>query len=179
MNDYCTYPNKETLVLERLMPASPKIVWEFLTQSAKKEKWLSGGNVEPEIGGKVTHIFSHKKLSDEIETLPEKYKNIPDEVIMLGEVTQWKPYSLLAYTWDEDKAGISEVMFELSEIEPGQTKLVLTHSRIPDSKDFKIGISAGWHTHLNILRDVLSNNKTKGFWGIHMVFEQEYDCQLK
>lgn len=177
-NDYCTYPDNKTLKLERILSATPETVWAFLTQSEKKGTWISRGDVEPKVGGKVTHIFAHKELSDEVEPNPEKYKDMPDEVTMYGKVLKWSPYSLLSYSWDEGEQGVSEVTFELEEIEPGKTRLTLTHTQIPDSMDFKVGVSAGWHTHLNIMRDVISGNPIKGFWGMHMPYETDYAKRL-
>lgn len=173
-NDFGILTDKETIVFKRLLLGSIEQIWACLTESEHKAKWLAGGDVEPFVGGKVTHHFNHPSLSDENEELPEKYSDIGETSTSFGKVTQYSPYSLLAYTWDEGDWGTSEVIFELSEQEPGSVLLVLTHKRIPDNKDFKIGLGAGWHTHLNILRDVLEGNSAKGFWKVHMPLENKY-----
>jgi uncharacterized protein YndB with AHSA1/START domain len=178
MNDYGTFTDKETLKLERLLPASPETVWEFLTQSDKKAKWLASGDVEPKVGGKVTHHFDHRNISDEPEPLPEKYKDIGETSTSFGKVTAWEPYSLLSYTWDEGDDGVSEVTFELSKVGDDNTRLVLTHSRIPDSDEFRIGVSAGWHTHLNILRNIISGKNPGSFWNVHMPLEEDYKKRI-
>ena len=177
-NDYGTFLNDETLQLERILPGTPELIWGFLTESDKKGKWLAHGDVEPVVGGKVTQHFNHKHFMDEYETLPEKYKNMKEESTSYGKVTVWDPYSLLSYTWDEGDDGVSEVVFELTEIDDKTVKLVLTHKRIPDSMNFKVGVSAGWHTHLNILRDTLSGIAPSGFWKYHMPLEAEYEATL-
>ncbi len=178
MDDFGRFKDKETLVLERLLPGPIERVWAYLTESEKKAKWLAGGEVEPELGGKVTHHFDHRRISDKPEPLPEKYKDIGETSTSCGKVTCWEPYNRLSYTWDEGEDGVSEVTFELDEQADGKVKLVLIHSRIPDNDDFRIGVSAGWHTHLNILRNVLEGKNPGGFWSVHMPLEKEYEARL-
>ena len=36
-------------------------------------------------------------------------------------------------------------------------------------------VSAGWHTHIGILADVLAGKKPKGFWRVFSQLEKEYD----
>lgn len=174
MNDYAQFPNKNTLRLERILPGPIEKVWACLTEDEHKKKWLSGGDVEPKVGGKVTHHFDNQAFSDEPEETPEKYKQMPNQVTMYGEVLIWKPYSLLSYSWEEEDGSSSEVTFQLSELEDDKVKLVLIHTKLPDSREFKVGVSAGWHTHFNILRNILEGKKPGGFWGVHMPLEEEY-----
>lgn len=178
MNDYATFIDPESLRIERILPGPIERVWAYLTESDKKAKWLAGGEVEARVGGKVTQNFHHAQLSDDKEELPEKYKHIGESSTMHGKVLRYEPYTFLSYSWDEGDEGESEVSFELSELEDGKVQLVLTHTRIPDSMDFKVGVSAGWHTHLNILRDVLQGQPVKGFWSVHMPLEEEYSKRL-
>ncbi len=178
MNDYATFTDEDTLKLERILPGPIEMVWACLTESEHKKKWLSGGDVEPEVGGKVTHHFDHREISDKPEPVPEKYKEMGDTTTMYGKVIEWDPYSLLSYTWDEGDNGISEVTFQLTELENNKVKLILIHSKVPDSKDFKVGVSAGWHTHLNILRNVLEGKNPGSFWNVHMPLEEEYEKKL-
>lgn len=175
MNQYGSFLNTETLQFKRVLTGNLELVWDCLTKSEHKAKWLSGGDVENRVGGKVTHNFDHHSLSGEYEPLPEKYKDIGETSTMYGEVTVWDPYSKLSYTWNEVDNTSSEVSFELSEAGENKVLLILTHKRVPDSHDFKIGVSAGWHTHLNILEDVLNEDKIKGFWSVHMPLEEEYE----
>lgn len=175
MNDYAHLLDNDTLKLERILPGSIEQVWDFLTVSELKAKWLGGGDVEAKVGGKVTQNFDHREISDKPEPIPEKYEDMGDTTTMYGEVLIWDPYTLLSYTWDEGDDELSEVTFELTQLERNQVKLVLIHTKIPDSKDFKIGVSAGWHTHLNILRNVLEGKNPGSFWNVHMPLEQEYE----
>lgn len=174
MDPYGIFTDEQTLTFKRVLKAGPEEVWTYLTESDKKEQWLSAGDVDPRVGGKVTHKFNHSRLSEEQESLPEKYKDIGETSIMYGEVTVWKPHTHLAYTWDEGPEGTTEVHFRLKDLDNGQTELTLTHIRVPDSDDFKIGVGAGWHTHLNILENAVEGKKSPGFWSVHMPLEDEY-----
>lgn len=178
MNDYATFIEEDTLTLERILPGPIEKVWACLTEDEHKKKWLSGGDVEPKVGGKVTHHFDNNAFSDELEPTPEKYRDMPDQVTMFGEVLAWEPYSLLSYSWEEGDGSSSEVIFKLSEMDDQHIKLVLIHTKVPDSKNFKVGVSAGWHTHLNILRNILEGKKPGGFWSVHMPLEEEYEERL-
>ncbi len=178
MNDYATLIENDTLTLERILKGPIETVWACLTESEHKAKWLSGGDVEPRVGGKVTHHFDNQKISDTPEPTPEKYSDMPDQVTMTGEVLAWEPYNLLSYSWDEGDGSSSEVIFKLSEHKGDKVKLILIHTKVPDTKDFKVGVSAGWHTHLNILRNVLEGKKPGGFWSVHMPLEAEYEERL-
>lgn len=178
-NDFGTFTDNETIQFKRVLRGTLEQVWACLTESEHKAKWLAGGDVEPKVGGKVTHHFNHQSLSEEKETLPEKYSDIGETSTSYGEITKYEPYTLLSYIWDEGDEGTSEVIFELSQHSPDSILLILTHKRIPDNNDFKVGLGAGWHTHLNILRDVLEGKSARGFWKIHMPLENEYEKMVK
>lgn len=178
-NDYVIFLDEDTLKLEQILPGTVEQVWACLTESEHKKKWMSGGDVEPKVGGKVTHHFDNQTFSDEPEPVPDKYKDMPDKVTMYGEVLAWEPYSLLSYSWEEGDGTSSEVTFELSKLEDDKVKLVLIHTNIPNREDFKIGVSAGWHTHLNILRNILEGKSPGGFWSVHMPLEKEYENRIQ
>jgi uncharacterized protein YndB with AHSA1/START domain len=50
---YGIFPEPGTVQFERLLPGPPKRIWDYLTKSEFKAKWLSAGDVEPHVGGKV------------------------------------------------------------------------------------------------------------------------------
>ncbi|MEM7283793.1 MAG: ATPase, partial [Pseudomonadota bacterium] len=51
--------------------------------------------------------------------------------------------------------------------------LVVTHRRITDPNEL-LGASGGWHTHLDILNDVLVGKQPQPFWKVHTRLEEEY-----
>ena len=54
------------------------------------------------------------------------------------------------------------MVIELSE-RGDEVVLVLTHARLPDQKDL-LGVSGGWHTHLDVLVEIVNGRRSPGFW---------------
>ena len=167
----------ETIRFERQLPGPIERVWEYLTDSEKRGKWLASGKMDLRVGGSVELIFNHKNLSPYKDPIPEKYKEFDEVTVMHGKVTQYDPPHTLSYTWGEASGYDSEVTFELSD-EESHVKLVLTHRRIGEDPEQLLGIAAGWHTHLDILNDRLLGKKPAGFWSVHMPLEEEYANRL-
>jgi uncharacterized protein YndB with AHSA1/START domain len=152
--------------IERVLPGAPQRVWDHLTRSDLRRRWLAAGAMEPRAGGKVEHLFRHAELSHEPN--PERYAGFAKSPPMAGEVTVWEPPHRLAYTWPGD-GGASEVTFEL-EAEGDATRLVVTHVRLADRATM-ISVASGWGAHLGILEDVLSGRAPRGFWSEHARLE--------
>lgn len=168
-----TFPETGTIRFERLLPGPIERVWDYLTKSELKAKWLSAGDVEPRAGGKVELRFRHKDLSDTDDPVPEKYKHMQDGTYFTGRVTKWDPPRLLSYTWGEESGEDSEVIFELTP-KGDKVHLVLTHRRLGDDPVILISVASGWHTHLDILSDKLNGKEPQGFWNVHNRREKEY-----
>lgn len=149
----------DTVRLERILPALPERVWDYLTKSELRRKWLASGEMAPFAGGKVEHLFRHHELSS--EATPARFAAMTDSPAMAGEVTAWDPPRTLAYTWPGD-GGQSEVTFELAQEGRG-TRLVVTHRRLA-ARGTRVMVATGWGAHLAILADVLSDEEPRGFW---------------
>ena len=160
---------QRTVRIERLLPGPVERVWEYLTDSDKRRKWLAAGLMEPAVGGKVEHLFRHHELSR--EPTPEPYRRFEDSPPLPGEVTQWDPPRLLAYNWPGDR-GASEVTFELF-AEGKDVLLVVTHRRLADT-DTMVSVASGWDAHLGILIDRLNGEEPRGFWSTHERLEAVY-----
>jgi len=172
------FPEPGTIRFERILPGPPERIWDYLTKSELKAKWLSAGNVEPYVGGKVEFKFKHSDLSEADDPIPEKYKQMQDGTYFEGRVTAWDPPRLLRYTWGEETGETSEVSYELIPKPNNKVLLILTHVRLGDDPSVMISVSAGWHTHLGILEDRLHGNQPKGFWKVHTRYEREYSDRL-
>lgn len=175
---YGTFPEPETLRFERLVSGPIERVWDYLTKSDLKGKWLAAGDVEPRIGGKVEQRFHHQDLSEKDDSIPEKYKNMEDGSDLVGRVVNWDPPRLLSYTWPEGTGDESIVTFELFPKENNKVLLILTHQKLGGDRNMLIGVAAGWHTHLGILVDRLEGKKPNSFWKIHIKMEKEYEQRL-
>ncbi|HSC66595.1 MAG TPA: SRPBCC family protein [Cellvibrio sp.] len=176
MNDYGVLTAPDTLRIERLLPGPIERVWQYLTDSDKRATWLAVGSVEQQVGGKVEHTFRNSELSPAHDIPPPKYSSCAGDVPMLGKVTACEPLRLLSYIWNAGSAAESEVSFELAQ-HNDEVKLIVTHRRLVNPGE-RLAVSAGWHTHLNILRDVLSGKTPEGFWKMHTQLEKEYSERL-
>ena len=79
-------------------------------------------------------------------------------------------------TWEFDETEASEVCYELEEV-GDKVRLVLTHKRL-DTSESILSVSGGWHTHLDILVDVLEGQEPKPFWKTQAALEVEYTERL-
>lgn len=176
MNEYGVVTSPGTLRIERLLPGPIERVWSYLTDSDKRGQWLSSGEMDLRVGGRVEHVFNNSRLTENDDPAPAKHAVHAGEVHMHGAITAVEPPRLLAYTWGEDFGGDSEVRFELTP-KGDDVLLVVTHRRL-DSRDLLLSVSAGWHTHLCILADRLAGRTPPGFWRTHTRLEAEYEKRI-
>ncbi|GAB4234479.1 MAG: SRPBCC family protein [Ekhidna sp.] len=169
MDKYAVLLNADTLKIERLLPGPIERVWEYLVDGEKRAKWFSGGKMDQTVGGTMQLIFDHRQLSPIEDPTPEKYKEHANGSESFATVLEIDPPRFLKINWED---GI--VSFVLTE-EGDQVRLVLRHERLKSDKDYKIGVLAGWHGHLDILVAVMNNRVPDGFWKAHMSLEEEYE----
>ena len=176
MSEYGELIDDRTVRFERTLPGPIERVWGYIVESDKRAKWLCAGDIGPGSDGDVEMHFHNATLSEaEDIARPEKYKDMPEELFFTGKVTRWEPPRAVSHIWDfEDES--SEVCYELEDL-GDKVRLVLTHRRL-ESGDTILSVSGGWHTHLNILADVLEGNEPRAFWEAHTRFEAEYEKRL-
>lgn len=170
MNEYGVVTHPDTVRLERLLPGPIERVWDYLTDSKKRGKWLASGPMDLRVGGKVELTWHHAELSAE-KIAPEKFRKY-DGHVMTGQVTACDPPRLLSYTFGD--AG--EATFELTP-KGKDVLLVLTHHRLADRKTM-VSVSTGWHSHLGILIDVLNGDDPRPFWTTVTKMEAEYEKRI-
>jgi uncharacterized protein YndB with AHSA1/START domain len=173
MSKYGERIDDSTVRFERLLPGPLERVWEYLTDSDKRATWLAGGKTELRVGGKTELHFHNASLSSKPDVEPpEKYRDMPEKLSFGGTVTRCEPPYMLAYTWDyEDEQ--SEVTYELEDL-GDKVRLVLTHRRLA-SLDEVLSVCGGWHTHLDVLEDVLAGREPEAFWKMHAPIGAEYE----
>jgi uncharacterized protein YndB with AHSA1/START domain len=159
MDRYGTLIAPNTIRFERRLPGPIERVWAYLTESDKRARWLAGGDMELHTGGAVELHWLHTNLDAAPSEAPERYRNGHS---MKATVTRCEPPHVLGYTWGARADAMSEVVFELS-MEGSDVLLVLTHHRLPNQNDL-LGVSGGWHTHLDILVEHLNGRPSPGFW---------------
>src|SRR5436190_16391536 len=170
---YGTVIAPNTIRFDRLLPGPIERVWSYLTDSEKRAKWLASGPMALHVGGDVELTWKHSTLDTVPETVPEKYAQ---GHTMKATITRCEPPHVLGYSWGARADALSEVVFELS-VRGNDVLLVLTHYRLPNQKDL-LGVSGGWHAHLDTLAEHLSGRTASGFWSRHAVLSAEYKQRL-
>jgi uncharacterized protein YndB with AHSA1/START domain len=176
MSEYGELVDDSTVRFERMLPGPIERVWSYLVESDKRRKWLCAGDIAAGDGAHVDMHFHNATLSnaEDIE-VPEKYRDMPREVHFTGTVTRWEPPHFVSHTWEFGDES-SEVCYELQEV-GDKVRLVLIHRRL-ETTNTVLSVSGGWHTHLDILVDVLESREPKPFWETHTVLEAEYTKRL-
>lgn len=172
MDTYGKLIRPDTLQFERIVPGPIERVWEYLTDSKKRGLWFASGELEMKKGGVMHLVFNNSQLSDPPDPAPQKYQEFGDGFKSQATVIKCQPPTQLVIHWED---GI--VSFELEELED-KVKLTLTHEKLQETKEYRIGTFAGWHTHLDILVDRMNDRSPQGFWKVHMPLEDEYSRLL-
>lgn len=175
MNDYGEMLDNTSVRFERLLPGPIERVWAYLTEGDKRARWLCGGETELTPGGHVDMLFHNASLSRSDAGPPPKYADMPEKLSFTGTVVRCEPPTLLTYTWHYEDTN-SEVTYELSE-QADKVLLVLTHRRLTPGEEV-LSVNAGWHTHLDILVDILAGEEPRPFWTTHTGLEAEYEERL-
>ena len=167
---YGTVIAPNTIRFERLLPGPIERVWAYLTESEKRSKWLASGPMGLNTGGDVELFWLHSNMDTaKPDDPPEKYKN---GHTMKAKITRCEPPHVLGFTWGARADALSEVVFELS-VKGKDVLLVLTHYRLPNQNDL-LGVSGGWHAHLDTLVEHLHGRTASAFWSRHAILDAEY-----
>jgi uncharacterized protein YndB with AHSA1/START domain len=173
MSEYGELLDESTVRFERMLPGPIERVWSYIVESDKRQKWLCAGDIGPGDNANADMLFHNATLTtDEDIEVPEKYRKYAGEIPFSGKVTRWK----VSHTWDFDENESSEGCYELEEV-GDRVRLVLTHKRLATS-DTVLSVSGGWHTHLDILVDLLEGQRPKPFWKTQAALEAEYTARL-
>lgn len=132
-----------TLRFERHLPHSVKQVWSALTEPEYLAKWIADATVELRPGGDFILDYAHSPK------------------VMEGKITRLREYALLEYTWSGDVGPQSLVTWELLPQGPEACLLVLTHSKLAEDVQ---GFGAGWHTHIDLMAEVLDGTRKEFEW---------------
>ena len=92
---------------------------------------------------------------------------------MESRITELDPPRKLSFTWGK---GSGDVSFEL-EPRGERVLLTVTHRRLPD-RGMMVGVSTGWHAHLDMLVARLSGETSEPFWDRFSRLRAEYDRRI-
>ena len=152
---------------ERLLPGPIERVWAYLVDSDLRATWFAGGLLEPRVGGEVHFTMRHSQIAPPDEKVPERHRGA-EGYQLRGRVLRFEPLRAVAYSWDD-----SEVTFELAP-RGDEVLLTLTHRKLAGREE-RVDVSAGWHVHLDVLRDRLNERAPRRFWAAVEELEREYD----
>jgi len=158
-----------TVRLERMLPGPIERVWDYLTLSDLRRQWLASGDMDLRVGGKVDLTWRNADLTDHHEEPPEGVQAVHHQE---STVIRIDPPRLLSFGW----AGGSDVTFEL-EPQGDEVKLTVTHRRARDRSQL-LGLSAGWHAHLDVLVARLEGREVPPFWASWARLRADYDQRL-
>ncbi len=158
-----------TLKIQRLLPGPIERVWAYLVQSELRRKWLAAGEMELKEGAPFELVWRNDELSDPPGERPPGFAA---EHRMKTRITALDRPRKLAFAWE----GSGDVSFEL-EPQGDQVLLTVIHRRLPDRKT-RLGVSAGWHIHLDILAARVSGKEPAPFWDGWTRLRAAYDRRL-
>ncbi|HEY2754044.1 SRPBCC family protein [Phenylobacterium sp.] len=158
-----------TVRMERMLPGPIERLWDYLTKSELRGRWLATGDMDLQVGGKVELTWRNDELTGQHEGRPE---SIPAVHSMETTIIRIDPPRLLAFGW----TGGSDVTFELEPI-GSEVKLTVTHRRARDRGQL-LGVSAGWHAHLDVLEARLRGGEPPMFWSNWTRLKADYEKRL-
>jgi uncharacterized protein YndB with AHSA1/START domain len=166
---YGTLIEPATLKIQRLLPGPIERVWAYLTESDKRRKWLAAGKMEMKVGAPFEFVWRNDELTDPPGERPAGFG---DEHRMQSRITELDPPRKLSFAWE----GSGDVSIEL-EAKGKDVLLTLVHRRLP-SRSMMLGVSTGWHAHLDVLVARARGEDPPPFWDGFARLRKEYDRRL-
>ena len=158
-----------TVEMQRLLPGPIERVWDYLTKRDLRRQWLASGDMEMKVGAACELVWHHDQTTTPPGQRPEDMKS---ESHLPSRITVCEPPHKLGFMFWSD----SEVIFELKPA-GNRVLLTLTHNKLP-SRGMMVGVSTGWHSHLDVLEARLSGKKAENFWDHWRVYKQAYEQRI-
>ncbi len=156
--------------MQRLLPGPIERIWDYLTKSDLRQQWLASGDMDLNVGAPCELVWHHDKTTTPPGKRPESMTS--SESVLPSRITACEPPHKLGFMFWSD----SEVIFELKTV-GAKVLLTLTHRNLP-SRSMMVGVSTGWHTHLDVLAARVSNEKIENFWDHWRAYKQLYETRL-
>lgn len=177
MSDYGRMTGPARLEFRRVFDAPIERVWEFIVDPELRKTWFCAGKTDRHEGGIIVLDFDHSRLSNRSATTPSDQTE--GQSTFTGTITEYQPPVRFAFLWpDMPGQKNTKVTISLSEVSDRKTELHLKHEGL-HSSDHRLGATAGWHAHLDILADKLAGTPHCDFWDLHEKLEPEYAKRLK
>jgi uncharacterized protein YndB with AHSA1/START domain len=170
LDAYGSLTEPTTLRIQRLLPGPIERVWAYLTQSELRRRWLAAGEMEMKVGAPFEFVWRNSELTNPPGKRPEGFG---EEHRMQSRITELDPPHKLSFTWGK---GSGDVSFAL-ESRGERVLLTVTHRRLPD-RGMMLGVSTGWHAHLDMLVARLTGQEPGPFWDGFTRLRAEYDRRI-
>jgi len=167
--EYGTLVEPATLKIERLLPGPVERVWAYLTDSDMRRRWLASGTMELKAGAPFELTWRNDELTDPPGSPPDGKSG--EHTAQCRMLAVDPPHSL---SFVFGSAG--EVTIELHP-KGRDVLLVLIHRRVPD-RGTLLGVSAGWHAHLDVLVARARSEEPKPFWDEWGALRKIYEARL-
>jgi uncharacterized protein YndB with AHSA1/START domain len=158
-----------TLEFQRVMPGPIDRVWAYVTDGDLRRRWLAGGEMTLELGAPFELVWRNDELTDPPGVRPD---DMAAEHRMASRITALDPPRRIAFTW----MGSGEVSIELTP--RGETTLLtLTHRGVPNRSTL-LGVSAGWHSHFDVLEARLAGRTPAPHWDNWRALRAAYETRM-
>ena len=163
---YGTAVDSSTVRIQRTLRGPIERVWAYLTESDLRRQWLASGDMELKVGAKFELVWRNDNLSDPADVRPE---DKGEEHRASCEILELDPPRKLRYLWTDT----GEVTIDLKP-EGNDVLLTLTHRRLSNRR-LVVGVSTGWHAHLDVLAARLAGTQPPSLWGNFKVLRPQYE----
>jgi uncharacterized protein YndB with AHSA1/START domain len=168
-DSYGVLTEPATLKIQRLLPGPIERVWAYLTESEMRRQWLAAGQMDLKTGAPFELVWRKDELSGTPGQRPEGFS---EEHRMQSRITEIDPPRKLTFTWQDS----GDVSIEL-DAQGDQVLLTLIHRRLPN-RSTTLMVSAGWHTHLDLLVAGMTGQAKAPFWEGWSQLKQDYEQRL-
>jgi uncharacterized protein YndB with AHSA1/START domain len=169
VDDLGVQTGPETIEIARLLPGPIERVWSYLTESDLRRRWLAAGDMELKAGAPFELTWRNDELTDPPGTRPEGFGVEHRATMTMVEID---PPHRLTFIWPDT----GEVSFALAE-RGKEVLFTITHRRAPNRRTM-VGVSAGWHMHIDVLAGMLSGRPVTHFWDRMAPLRQVYEARL-
>lgn len=166
---YGTLTGPATLTIQRILPGPIERIWSWLTESDLRSRWLAAGEMRLEVGAPFEFVWHNDTLTNPPGAKPDGFGS---EHRMASVITELDPPRRIAFAWDES----GDVSIDLAQ-RGSDVLLTLTHRDLP-RRSMMLGVSAGWHSHLDILDARARGTDPAPFWDSWTRLRADYESRL-
>ncbi len=157
-----------TLRIQRMLPGPIERVWTYLVDGDLRKEWLADGEMEMRVGAPFEFVWHNDQLKCPHGERPE---TASEEHRLQSEITEVVPLRKISFAW----AGTGGVTFEL-EPKGKDVLFTVTHHRV-EQRSTLVGVSTGWHAHVDVLVALLKGVEAPSFWDNFTALKKEYETR--